>query len=278
MDRRAYLTALGTAAAAVSGCSEGDSTETADDTATADGTPTEAGTATPEQSDPTPTVTDAGLLLDRGEYATLGDIDSVGRGGPLVVGVEYDLPASEGSARGLVETRVLDDSGTRLDTSTAEVDVVADGDSVSRRAWFDFDTIDWERGSYTAELLVNSDSYGTTATTEVAFDVVEPLGEGEVEMYLAEFPNDPVAGENFDWTLGFRNLSDRDSSVVSGIVTLDPAYSDPVALDSPYRENVPAGEAVQVEKTDFRINRPGTYTYSIARVDAEVSFSLGVPE
>ncbi|MBX0286990.1 hypothetical protein [Haloarcula salinisoli] len=283
MHRRAYLTALGAAAAAVSGCSEGDSTGTATTTDTAaDGTatPTERGTATPEQPDPdpTPSVTDAGLLLDRGEYATLGDIDSVGQGGPLVVGVEYDLPASEGSARGLVETRVFDDQGTRLETNTTEVDVVADGDSVSRRAWFAFDTIDWEQGSYTAEVLVNSDSYGTTASTEVAFDIVEPLGEGEAEMFLAEFPDDAVARENFDWTLGFRNLSDRDSSVVTGIVTLDPAGADPVALDSPYRENVPAGGAIQVEKTDFGINRPGTYTYEIARIDADVTFTIGPPE
>jgi hypothetical protein len=274
MDRRAYLTALGAAAAAISGCSEGDGTGTENGTATTDGTPTAAAT----QSDPRPTVTDAGLLLDQGEYATLGDIDSVGQGGLLVVGVEYDLPASEGSARGLVETRILDDDGNRLDTNTSEVDVVADDDSVSRRAWFSFDTFDWEPGSYTAEVLVNADSYGTTASTEVAFDVVEPLGEGEAEMFLAEFPDEAVAQENFDWTLGFRNLTDRDSSIVTGIVTLDPAGADPVALDSPYRENVPAGEAIEVEKTDFRINRPGTYTYEIARLDADVTFTIGRPE
>lgn len=273
MDRRAYLTALGAAAVAVSGCSEGDSTTSESDTPT--GTESTEATPTPE---PTPTVTDAGLLLDRGEYASLGDIDSVGRGGPLVVGVEYDLPASGGSASGLVETRVFDADGARLDTNTSKVDVVADGDSVGRWAWFAFDTADWEQGSYTAEVLVNSDSYGTTASTEISFDVVEPLGPGEVEMYLAEFPDDPVARENFDWTLGFRNLSDRDSSVVTAIVTLDPARADPVALDSPYRENVPAGEAIQVEETDFRINRPGTFTYEIARLDADVTFTISPPE
>jgi len=270
MDRRAYLTALGAAAAAVSGCSEADSTGTGNG---GTATPTEAGTPTPEQPDPTPTVTDAGLLLDRDEYATLGDIDSVGQGGPLVVGVEYDLPASEGSARGLVETRILDDD-TRLDTNTQAVDVVADGDSVDRRAWFAFDTTDWEQGSYTAEVLVNSDSYGTTASEAVAFDVVEPLGEGEAEMYIAEFPDDVEAGETFDWTLGFRNLTDRDSSVVSGIVTLKSAGADPAALDIAYRENVPAGESVTVEEEDISLGYPGTYTYAIARLDAEVSFTI----
>ncbi|WP_324665911.1 hypothetical protein [Haloarcula sediminis] len=278
MDRRAYLTALGAAAAAVSGCSEGENTGAANGTAATDGTPTPAGegTATPERSDPTPTVTDAGLLLDRRADA-LGDIDSVGRGAPLVVGVEYDLPASGGSARGLAEARVFD-GDTRLDTYTQEVDVVADGDSVSRRAWFSFGTADWEPGSYTAEVVVNSENYGTSTSTEVAAELVEPLGEGEVEMTVAEFPDDAVAGEAFDWTLEFRNLSDRDSSVVTDTVTVDPARADSVALDSQYRENVPAGEAVEVEKTDFRINRPGTYTYRIDALDAEVGFTIRPPE
>ncbi|MFC6756873.1 hypothetical protein ACFQER_09510 [Halomicroarcula sp. GCM10025894] len=82
MDRRTYLTALGAAAAAVSGCSEGDGTETATRTSTTDGTPTptERATATAQQPDPTPSVTNAGLLLDKGEYTSLGDIDSVGQG------------------------------------------------------------------------------------------------------------------------------------------------------------------------------------------------------
>jgi len=278
MDRRAYLTALSAAAAAVSGCSDGGSTATTTGTA-ADGTATPTEQAPVEDPpDPAPTVTDAGLLLDRGEYASLGDIDSVGQGGPLVVGVAYDLPASGGSARGLVETRVSDGDGAELDTNTREVDIVADGDSVSRRAWFAFDTIDWDQGSYTAEVLVNSEGYGTTASTEVPFDIVEPLGAGEAEMYIADFPDEAVAGEEFDWTLGFRNLSDRDSSVVSAIVTLDPAMGDSVALDIPYRENVPAGESITVERTDIRVSQSGTYTYAIGRLDAEVSFTIQPPE
>jgi hypothetical protein len=288
MDRRAYLTTLGASAVAVSGCS-GDST--ADGTATGtDGTatPTERATATPEDPseqtptedppDPTPTVTDAGLLLDRGEYASLGDIDSVGQGGPLVVGVEYELPASDGSARGLVETRIFDGDGVRVDANTTEVDVVADGDSVSRRAWFAFDTADWERASYTAEVLVNADSYGTTTSAELSVEVVEPLDDGEVEMYIAEFPDEAVASEEFDWTVGFRNLSDRDSSVVTDTVTLEPAGDDPVVFDIAYRENVPAGEATQVDVADNRFNYPGSYTYRIAPIDAEVSFTIQPPE
>lgn len=284
MDRRTYLTTLGAAAVALSGCSEGDSTETTSGTTAGTATPTERPSATPEETptetppDPSPTVTDAGLLLERGAYATLGDIDSVGQGGPLVVGVEYDLPASGGSARGLVETRVVDSDGARLDTNTHEVDVVADGDSVSRRAWFAFDTTDWDRGSYTAEVLVNADGYGTTTSTEVSAGIVEPLEKGEVEMYIADFPDDAVAGEEFDWTVGFRNLSDRDSSVATGIVTLDPATGDSVALDIPYRENVPAGGTTAVERTDIRVNQAGSYTYRIAAIDAEVSYTIQPPE
>ncbi|WP_277542198.1 hypothetical protein [Haloarcula laminariae] len=275
MDRRTYLTALGATVAAVSGCSEGNSTETPDGDTAADGTPTERETSQP---DPAPTVTDAGLLLDRGEYDSLGDVDSVGRGAPLVVGVEYDLPASGGSARGLAEARIFDADGTRLDTSTNEVDVVADGDSVSRRAWFSFGTADWELGSYTAEVVVNSENYGTSTSTEVAAELVEPLGEGEVEMAIAEFPDDAAAAEEFDWTLEFRNLSDRDSSVVTDTVTVGPVGADPVDLDISYRETVPAGGATQVERAAVRINYPGTYTYRIDALDAEVSFTLQPPE
>ncbi|WP_276249403.1 hypothetical protein [Haloarcula rara] len=280
MDRRTYLTALGAAAAAVSGCSEGDGTETATRTSTTDGTPTptERATATAQQPDPTPSVTNAGLLLDKGEYTSLGDIDSVGQGAPLVVGVEYDLPASGGSARGLVETRVFDDEGARLDTNTREVNVVADGDSVSRQAWFAFDTTDWTMGDYTAEVLANSEEYDTSISTEVAFDIVEPLGAGEAEMYIEEFPDDAVAGEPFDWTLGFRNRTDRDSSVVTDTVTLDPARADSVEVDFSYHENVPANGEIQVERDDIRINRPGTFTYRIDEIDDEVSFSIDPPE
>jgi len=279
MDRRAYLTALGAAVAAVSGCSEGNGTGTPTQTETADGTPTptERTTATAQRPDPTPSVTDAGLLLDRGEYATLGDVDSVGQGGPLVVGAEYDLPVSGGSARGLVETRVFDSDGARLDTSTTEVDVVADGDSVDRRAWFAFDTIDWGQGSYTAEVLVTVDSYGTTASTEVAFDVVEPLGEGEVEMYIADFPDDAVAGEEFDWTLGFRNLTDRDSSLVTDTVTFDPAGRESVTLSSEKRKNIPANEEI-LDESEIGVPYADSYTYRLTEVGAEVSFSVGAPE
>lgn len=275
MDRRTYLTGLGAAVAAVSGCSEGNSTGTTTDTATGTASTTEQGTPTAEP-DPTPSVTDAGLLLDRGEYATLGDIDSVGQGGLLIVGVEYEVPASGGNAQGLVEMRVFDDD-TRLDTNTTEVNVVADGDSVGRRTWVAFDTADWEPGSYTAEVLVNSDSFGTTASTAVAFDIVEPLGPGEVEMFLADFPDDAVAREAFEWTLGFRNLADRDSSVVTDIVTVDPARADSVETETQYRENIPAGEETTVDKT-LRLSIPGTYTYRIDAIDAEVDFTLSPPE
>lgn len=280
MDRRAYLTALGTAAAAVSGCSGGDGTGTANQTKTADGaaTPTERATATAEP-DPTPRVTDSGLRLDTDSFRSFDDIDSVGQGGILVVGVEYDLPVSDGSARGLVEARVRDSDGTELSTDSEEIDAVATGDSEfhSDSSWFAFDTADQEPGSYTAELLINSEAHGTSTSTAVPFDIVAPLGEGEVEMYLAEYPDDAVAREEFEWTLGFQNQTDRDSSVVTDIVTIDPARADSFEIETQYRENIPAGEETTVEKT-LNVNIPGTYTYRIDAIDAEVSFTVSPPE
>ncbi|MDS0281864.1 hypothetical protein [Haloarcula onubensis] len=281
MDRRAYLTALGAAAAAVSGCSEGDGTGTANQTKTADGTPTVTEQATPatEQPEPTPSVTDAGLLLDRGAFDGLGDIDSVGQGGLLVVGVEYDLPVDDGSARGLAEAGVRDSDGTELSTDTEDVDAVVTDDSEyhSDRSWFAFDTASWDQGSYTAEVLVNAEGYGTSASTEVPVDIVEPLGPDEVEMYLAEFPDDAVAREEFTWTLGFRNLSDRDSSVVTDTVTFDHAGDEPITISSATRENVPANDETLVE-SDIRVPYSGAYTYRLPAVGAEVGFTVGYPE
>lgn len=271
MDRRSYLTGLGAAVAAVSGCSGGDSTATT-------GTATSTATPTPEP-EPSPRMRDAGLLLDTGPFTSIDDeLDSVGQGGKLVVGAEYDLPASDGSASGLVEMRIFDSENSRVDTKTTEVNVVADGDHVSRRVWFAFGTADWTPGEYTAEVLVNSNIYGTTVSETVAFEIVEPLGAGEVELYIDEFPADAVAGEEFDWTVGFRNLSDRDSSVVTDIVVLDPARGDSVRLDIPYRENIPAGGSITVRRTDINITRAGSYTYRIDALDAHVSFSIGRAE
>jgi len=271
MDRRAYLTALGATAAAVSGCSEGNSTGTENDPATESTDPT----PTPK---PTPQVADAGLLVDRGEYAALDrSIEGVGQGGELIVGVEYRMPVSGGSVNGLVEVRVLDDAGERVDTSTAEVDAVSDGDSSDREVWFAFDTADWERGSYTAAVLVNAEAYGTTTATEVPFEIAEPLGEGEVEMRLVEFPDDAVAGEEFTWTLGFRNLSDRDSSLVTDTVTFDPARQESMTISSETRENIPANEEILVEN-EIAVPYADSYSYRLAEVGTEVSFSISPPE
>lgn len=266
MDRRAYLTALGATAAAVSGCSEGDGTAT----------PTRTSTTTPE---PTPRVTDAGLLLDRDEYATLDDdIESVGQGGLLVVGTEYDLPASDGSARGLVEARVFDRDGTRIETNTTEVNVVTDGDRVNRQAWFAFETADWDRGSYTAEVLVNSDDYGTRSSTEVGFDVVEPLGPGEVEMEVVEQPDEIVVRERFDMTIAIRNLSDRDSSLVVDSVVTTREGGSTIELPAETRENVPADGEVLDRREDMYFNKPGEHTHRYEAVDAEFSFTVNERE
>jgi len=277
MDRRTYLTALGGAAVALSGCSEGDSTES--DTATGSPATGHTPTRTSEKT-PRPTVRTSGLLLEPDAFDTLDSTDSVGRGGTLVLGLDFDLPVSDGAAQGLVEARVFDSSDSRVASKTSSVDSLADDGTESARhvAWLSFDTTGWALGSYTAELLVNDRSYGTTVSTAEAFDVVEPLGPGEVELRLAEFPADVVAGETFGWTLGFRNRTDRDSSVVTDTVTLDPARSAPVELDIAYRENVPAGEETLVEIEDNSLRYPGTYTYRIDDIDAEVSFTVSPPD
>jgi len=286
MERRTYLTALGAGVAAVSGCSEGESGETEPANATATGTP--ATTDTPEtteqgtpEPDPSPTVTDAGLLLEQGQYADLGrDIEGIGQGGELIVGIEFELPVSGGAARGVVQTNIRDSTDSQITRNSSEIDAVVgdDADSQSRQAWFAFDTESWDQGSYTAELLVNSESYGTTAASEVAFDIVEPLGEGEVELRLAEYPDEVVAGEPFDLTFGFRNLTDRDTSLATDTVTLDPARADPVVLNITHRVNIPAGEEGLVENEDNQLSYSGSYTYRIDEVDEEISFTVQPPE
>lgn len=284
MDRRAYLTALGTTVAAVSGCSEEESTGTATAPATTGATETPTTTETPAttqtpEPDPAPRITEAGLLLTRNDRLTLAEeLESIGRGGDLGLEAEYELPVSDGAADGTVEARVIDSEGTQIERNSDEASAVVNDGSEFRdgESRFVFDTASWELGSYTAEILVNSEGYGTTSSTELPVEIVEPLGEGEVELRLAEFPDNAVARETFEWTLGVRNLSDRDSSLVTDTVTIDLAGNEPVESDIRYRRNIPAGEEVLIEE-EIGFRYSGTYTYRIDAVDAEFSFTIGSP-
>jgi len=296
MDRRAYLTALGAAAAAVSGCSEGDSTGTANSPATANDTATPTGTersatateqppatateesATPT-SDPEPNAVDSGLLLEPGSFTSFAGIDSIGKGGPLVVGTVVELPVSDGSARGLVEARVLDSQGTELTRTSQDIDTVAETDSEFQRerVWFAFGSALWELGDHTVEFLVNSEDYGTTTATEVPFEVVEPLGPDEASLRLVEFPRNVTADESFDWVLGVRNLTDRDTSLVTDTVTAVRARDDPVEVDQRFRRNIPAGEEIRLD-LGSTLDYAGSYTYSLGGIDDEVTFVVDSPE
>jgi hypothetical protein len=283
MDRRAYLTAVGSGLALFAGCSDsageeqtGTATRTATETPTATPEPTPESTPTPEP-EPTPTVTDAGLLANQGEYSELdSDIDGVGQGGTLFVGTEFEMPVSNGSVSGFVEVTVYDSTDSEVATNSVDIGATAeDRQRQSRQAWLSFETESWALGEYTAEVVINSDDYGTTSTARsVAFDVVEPLDEGEVEIERAD-PSDQIFVDE-DVTIEFTvtNVSDRDSSLLTDFPTIEYETGESAELDVIYIENLPAGESETVRTTEISFNVAGTYTFRLSEQDAEFTFTV----
>lgn len=272
MRRRAYLTAVGSGLAVLGGCSGGDSEATP--TATPEPTPEPTPESTPV---PSPSVTEAGLLLDREEFSALdSDIESVGRGGEAIVGATFEMPAGGGSVRGLVEATVYDSENSDVASNTSDISAVVDeGQQYQRRTvWFAFDTESWAQGRYAAELNINDESYGTSAdATTVEFDVVEPLGEGEVEIEQVDPADQIFVDEEYTMEFTATNVSERDSSVVVDTVTLE--YEGREAqFDYVITENIAVDGAVTVTLEDLSFNVPGRYTFRLPEQDAEFVFTV----
>lgn len=275
MRRRAYLTAVGSGLAVLGGCSGGDG-ETAP--TTREQTPESTPEPTPESTPvPSPSVTEAGLLLDRDEFSALNsDIESVGEGGEAIVGAAFEMPAGGGSVRGLVEATVSDSENSEVTSNTSDISAVVDeGQQYQRRTvWFAFDTESWDRERHTAELSITDESYGTTADPRtVEFDVVEPLGEGEVEIEQVDPADQIFVDEEYTMEFTATNVSERDSSLVVDTVTLEYEGRD-AQFDYLITENIPVDGSVTVTIEELSFNVPGRYTFRLPEQDAEFVFTV----
>ena len=285
MNRRNYIASLGSGLTLLAGCATGDGSDEGETNSTATETETATETSTPTptpEPDPKAVITDVGLIRERGRYPDLArSITSVGRGGEAIVGMEHRLPVKEGAASAIIQATIRDDDGIEIDQSSMDPDAVIQDESefVSHKAWFAFDTSGWDTGSYTIELLVNATNYGTTADPEkVEFDIVEPLGDGDVTLELVEKPNTIRVNESFDLTYNIRNVSDRDSSLIVDTVVVDHEDVDAVELERDVSGNIPAGGREQFDETDFSINVTGDFIYRIPTLGVEFPFTVEPPQ
>lgn len=157
------------------------------------------------------------------EWETDGDlrdnaIDAVGRGDDAVLAFEFDIAEHDGEVNIRAQITIEDSSGRLVDDFTDYESRLVDADGSVTMEWaYLTPARDWSTGTYTAEVLVQDTTTGeTSGAASHKFDVVEPLGEGEAEVYYAE-PDTVTESETFDVEVGLRNISDRDSSVVSDI-------------------------------------------------------------
>ncbi|KOX95170.1 hypothetical protein AMS69_04785 [Haloarcula rubripromontorii] len=287
MNRRNYIAIAGSSLTLLAGCTTGEESTDGETSTTATDSPgTESVTETPTDTptpepDPKATITDAGLLRERERYTDLArDIGSVGLGGEVIVGLEYELPVKDGAVSAIIQATVYDDDDTELDRSSMDSDaVVQDGSAfVSHEGWFAFDTSDWHTGRYTIELVINATEYGTTADpVTVEFDIVEPLGESDVALELVEKPNTIRVNEPFDLTYNIRNVSDRDSSLTVDAVVVDHEEVDAVELERDLSGNIPAGGREQFSEVDFSTNVTGEFTYRIPELGVGFPFTVEPP-
>jgi hypothetical protein len=199
-------------------------TQTASPTAS----PTPTDTPTPTES-PTPTATPAPELPEMidaqlvTEWESPGDleanaIEAVGRGDRAVLAFEFSMRPHSGEVDIRAQIIVEDESGAIVDSVTEHQSRLVDSDGPVTLEWaYVTSSSEWSTGSYTAEVLVQDETSGETSDAVTHdFEIVEPLGIGEAEVYRAT-PDSVHEGESFDAELGLRNTSGRDSSIVSDI-------------------------------------------------------------
>lgn len=279
VSRRALLSALGTGIAGTAGCLRLDAP--AEDGGTGGGTGTEdTGTDDGTAADLEPIFSDVGLIRGPDVYDDLQtDIDAVGQGGELFFGIRYQVPVYDGSVQYEMASRLLDEDGEAVDTESFENNLSsdADGEYDSREAWIRYDTevLDLQQGTYRGEFRLTETTTGASTGPEtVAVDLVEPLRGEEVELVDRQGPDRVAVDQSFATTVEFRNVSQRDSTLVTDI-SLRPEGSDAAEFVESFRTNLPAGEPASHE-WEMSITGTGTYTVRLDAVD--ISWPVDVVE
>lgn len=276
MRRRTYLGALASAVA-LAGCTGDGGDGEATPTPTAEPTPTETPTPTPEPTEtPTPTPTEpqierANLVwgAGSGDWLTENAIDSAGIGAAVQLGFDYVFPAERSNPEGRLKARVMDTSGSTVQTEEFGFDFdAADTDLIDEIGWAAVDMDGQPAGSYTAELtLTNRYTREASDPARIEFDLVEPLHPSDVA--LRDYrPQTVGVGESFRFELDLENRSSRDSSIVDQVGYREPDWNTSVNLNQVSYE-IPANSRVTKVLGSQSFDEPVTLIFVLLTVDIE---------
>lgn len=280
MDRRRFISTVGLVA--LSGCTNQYNPPPAQSTqsTTPTSTQTPTSTPTPTEKPVAPEISYLNLLSVWDEYGDVLDnrVNAVGAGANAVIGLRYSLPVHDGKSEEFVQVTVYHNGPSVASRKANETRISGEGTTEETwERWFGIETADWDVGTYTAEAIVRDEISGrNSAPMEVEFEVVDPLRANEVELIRVETPPSIQKGEQTSFTLHLKNVSDRDSSIVS---TISARYEDgewQSVNEDKFRLNIPAGESRIWESGEFSFDYAGTYEYRLDSVDT--SWTLTVSE
>lgn len=190
-------------------------------------------------------------------------IDAVGAGARvrLAVGLSVGFD-DEARSEHVFEGRIYNDEGRQIDAFEQAFDPQDVPPDASPWYAMPIDTAGFSRGTFTVEVSVTDVRQNVTAgPTTVAFDVVEPLEDDDVE--LREYsPETVTAGREFTWEVTLRNLTDRTSSI-DGTLTVSVRGEGSSAV-GPQSYTIPAGSMVTYRRDELRLPEPGTYVFRLS--------------
>lgn len=291
MNRRAFVALAGSVTLA--GCSGTSSSTPTERSSTTEATTrqtspeterttteTESTTTETTTSAPSPTIESADLLTHWNEFGDVekNAVNAVGLGSTAVIGWHYSLPIHDGKSEETVQVTIYDEEGPSVTSrQKSDTHITNQTGSDEWERWFGFETADWEKGEYFAEILVRDDVSGkNSGVTEVNFTVNEPLGKGEASIESTQYPDSVTVGEEVTFELTFANTSNRDGSIVS---SLSARYNDgswQSVSDSKFELNVGANSTRTWNGNAVSFDSAGTYTYRLD--DVEETWSIEVTE
>lgn len=292
MNRRRYLSALGTlAGTAVAGCTGdgtgGDGTDSPTSsptpTATASATPSPTPTDTPTPTE-SPTPSPKPPVIDQVNPVTrwqgFGDvidnsIESVGQGGYVRIGGRYRIWTHGGTVGQTVGAQIYNADGNRVGQQQRSDESLTDKDG---HAWYEwtlqFQSTTWSKGEYSGTYIVRDDRLDRTSE-RVSYDlqIVDPLEGNEAEIVSYDGPDTVEINESFNYTLTLRNNANRDSSIVSDMsVSQDGGAYRPAGQT--FRVNIPAGQTVEWPITGASLSQYGELSFRINDIEDEWSITV----
>lgn len=218
MHRRHFLGAVGVSL--LSGCvTSGDNFEGSSTTASPTPTPKPSPTATPEPK--APAIDTVALLSGWDNFGDTLDqqVDAVGQGAPAIISYRFQAGVHGGTNDTTNQVKIYDSAGDRvaIDQSSDEQLVDDSGYDTWEHA-MRFETSQWSKGEYTAEVLIRDNVINKTSeTVSHTFQVNSPLTESEAELADVEATDTVAVGDEYAFKLSLENTSTRDGSVVSPI-------------------------------------------------------------